>query len=427
MKTQINIRWKLSLTMIMIATCLVAWSNDLNQPDKVDEEVKVFTGKVIDSETKKPVIFANVYISGTSIGTVSNSDGEFVLKVPVSNLENTVNIDYIGYASTEISLNNLQGNNIDVGLNPDPVSIQEVIVRVDDPLKLLKMALNKIHINYASEPAMLTGFYRETIKKNRNYVAVSEAIMDIYKSSYKSDFSTDRVRILKGRKSADVERMDTVLFKLQGGPTTSVLLDIVKNPSNLLSAEYIDFYDYSFAGIINVDEKQNYVIGFDQKKDHDLPLYSGKIYLDMDNLAITRIDFNLSEYGLKNANQSLVRKKPVNMKVDVVGANYLVKYRELDGKWYLNHVRSEMKFKCKWDKKLFKSNYSTMFEMAVTDMDTENVEKIKFSESAKFSDVFIDHVQYYEDEDFWGDYNYIKPDESIESAIYKLNKKIAKK
>ena len=425
MKTETNIKRRLSLTMIIAAVFIIAWSNDINQPGKVDEQVKVFSGKIYDSETKQPVIFANIYISGTSIGTVSNSDGEFILKVPVLNLDKSINIDYIGYSSAEILLKEVKNDNIEVALKPDPVNIQEVIVRVDDPLKLLKMALNNIHDNYLNEPVMLTGFYRETIKKNRKYVAVSEAIMDIFKSGYSKDFSIDRVKILKGRKSADVEKMDTVLFKLQGGPTTSVMLDVVKNPSNLLSAEYIDFYDYRFVGIINIDEKQNYVIGFDQKTNHDLPLYSGKIYLDMDNLAITRVDFRLSDYGLKNASQSLVKKKPVKMKVDVEGANYLIKYRELNGKWYLNHVRCEMKFKCKWDKKLFRSIYNTMIEMAVTDMDTLNVEKIKISESAKLSDVFIDHVHYYEDEDFWGDYNYIKPDESIESAILKLNKRIA--
>ena len=341
-------------------------------------------------------------------------------------MENSISVDYIGYESKLISLKDLTTSDIEVKLIPNPVSIQEVIVRVDDPLKLLKMALNKVPDNYSDKPAMLTGFYRETIKKNRNYVAVSEAVMDIYKAPYNSDFSTDRVKILKGRKSADVEKMDTVLFKLQGGPSSSVLLDVVKNPYYLLSGEYIDFYNYSYVGIINVDEKQNYVIGFDQKADLDLPLYSGKIYLDVENLAITRLDFSLSEYGLKNASQSLVKKKPMNMKVDVLAGNYLVKYRELDGKWYLNHVRSEMKFKCKWDKKLFSSTYNTMFEMAVTDMKTENVEKIKYSESAKFSDIFIDQVHYFEDKDYWGDYNFIKPDESIESAILKLNKKIAK-
>ncbi|NJK87130.1 MAG: hypothetical protein HC906_15295 [Bacteroidales bacterium] len=112
------------------------------------------------------------------------------------------------------------------------------------------------------------------------------------------------------------------------------------------------------------------------------------------------------------------------MDLDVENGNYYVNYLESNGKWYLNYVRSEIVFKCKWDKKLFRSTYTTTFEMAVTDRATENVDKIKFSESEKLSDVFAMKVSYFTEDNFWGDYNYIKPDESIEMAIARLNKKL---
>jgi hypothetical protein len=40
------------------------------------------------------------------------------------------------------------------------------------------------------------------------------------------------------------------------------------------------------------------------------------------------------------------------------------------------------------------------------------------------SDIFADKVDAYKDENFWGEYNYIKPDESIESVINRLNRKL---
>ena len=112
------------------------------------------------------------------------------------------------------------------------------------------------------------------------------------------------------------------------------------------------------------------------------------------------------------------------MKVDVVDAKYLANYRELNGQWQLNHVRAEAKFKCKWDKKLFRSTFVTMLEMAVTEKDTVNINKFKYKESVRISDVFVDEVNYFLDKDFWGAYNVIKPNESIEAAIAKLNKKM---
>ena len=80
------------------------------------------------------------------------------------------------------------------------------------------------------------------------------------------------------------------------------------------------------------------------------------------------------------------------MKMNVENGNYLVNYRQSDGKWYLNYVRSEVVFDCKWDKKLFKSNYITTFEMAVTDRESTDINKIRYAESSKLTDVFASQV-----------------------------------
>jgi hypothetical protein len=385
-----------------------------------------YSGKITDSETKEPLAFANVYLEGSSIGTVSNLDGEFIIKVPPAMVKERLNISFVGYKTYEIPLEDLKNIENSISIVPDPIPIQEVIIKTGDPLELLRKAIARISENYTLNPEMLTAFYRETVKQNRHYVAVSEAVLDIYKSSYKNYFDADRLKIYKGRKSQDVKRMDTILFKLQGGPKTSLLLDVVKNPSTLLSEDFFKYYDYKLSGVINVDNRETFVIKFDQKINVDLPLYQGNIYLDANNLAITRLDFRISDKALDKADNELVRKKPVSMKVDVEDARYLANYREIDGKWHLNHVRAEAKFKCKWDKKLFRSVYTTMLEMAVTDRDTANISKYKYRESAKISDVFVDQVNYFLDEDYWGKYNVIKPDESIEMAIARLNRRLAR-
>jgi len=385
-----------------------------------------YSGKILDSETKDPVAFANVYLEGSSIGTVSNLDGEFILKVHLDRGEEKISISFVGYKTQELALEELNNMKNTIILVADPIPIQEVIIKTGDPLELLRKAIARINENYTENPEMLTGFYRETIKQNRHYVAVSEAVLDIYKSSYKNYFDSDRIKIFKGRKSQDVKKMDTILFKLQGGPKTSLLLDIVKNPSTLLSEDFFKYYNYKLNGIVNIDNRETYVIEFNQKSNVDLPLYQGKIYLDVKNLAIARLDFRISDKALSQADNELVRKKPVSMKVDVEDARYLANYRAINGKWHLNHIRAEAKFKCKWDKKLFRSVYSTMLEMAITDRDTSNISKFKLRESERISDVFIDQVNYFQDEDYWGEYNVIKPDESIEMAIQRLGRKLVR-
>jgi hypothetical protein len=382
------------------------------------------SGKVIDQTTKSPVIFASVYKTGSSVGTVTNSDGEFILKIQGKSTEGSITVSYIGFKSKTLSISSLRNEENTITLERYAVAIDEVIVKSIDPLDLLKTAISKIKDNYIHTPEMQTGFYRETIKQNKSYVSISEAILDIYNSGYRESFDYDRIKIYKGRKSKDVKRMDTVMVKFQGGPRSAMYLDIVKNAGYILDPEYFDKYFYKLTGVVSIDNHDNYVVEFDQKFMTDYPLYQGKIYIDKETKAITSIDFRISDLGLPVAAQELVKKKPVTMKMDVLSGNYLVKYREIDGKWVLNYVRSEVVFKSKWDKKLFKSTITAMFEMAITDRDPQNIEKYANKETVKYSDILADQVSAFEDENFWGEYNTIKPDESIQVAIEKLNKKL---
>jgi hypothetical protein len=206
-----------------------------------------------------------------------------------------------------------------------------------------------------------------------------------------------------------------------------VMLDVVKNPSILLGQDMMEFYEYELAGILNVNERRNYVIEFDQKKNVDYPLYSGKMYLDVEDLAITGLEFNLSERGIDQAANVLVRKKPLTMRVEPLGAYYLVNYREVNDKWYLNHARTELVIKCKWKRRLFNKTYTAMSEMAVTDRNFDNVERFRNREIEKPNDVFVEHVVEYYDEDFWGDFNYIKPEESIEEAVERISRRLKRR
>jgi hypothetical protein len=389
-----------------------------------DTAFRTFNGKVIDHATRKPIIFANVYLIGSSLGTVTNTEGEFILKVPVSEMNNKVGISNLGYKNLVINLSDLKTKENIIKLELAATPLEQVVIRTDDPIELLRMANRRINENYNTNPEMQIGFYRETVKQNRSYVAVAEAVLDVYKSSYNSMVDYDRVKIFKGRKSEDVKKMDTLMFKLQGGPRTSFLLDVVKNPGELISEEYFDKYNFKFAGFATIDGRDNYVIQFDQRKDIDIPLYKGTIYLDTKNMAFARVDFSFSDQALVIADNELVMKKPMDMKIDVLGADYMINYRVLDNKWYLNYVRSELVFKCLWKKKRYNATYTTALEMAVTDRNTTNINKAKYKEQSKLSDIFADKVNSYKDENFWGDYNYIKPEESIESVINKLNKKL---
>ena len=390
-------------------------------------KIKSYSGKVIDKKTGEPVVFASVFISETRTGTVTNSDGDFIIKVPVQSVAKQIGITHIGYMTLFIDLSSLKSQGNVIELTSVPYEIEEVTIRKIDPEALIRTAIRNIPENYSNNPVMMTSFYRETVRQNRSYVAVAEAVLDAYKSSYSNQGESDRIKVFKGRKSQDVKKMDTVLFKFQGGPYTSFLLDVAKNPGDLLSEDALKFYDYKMGGTVSVNNTQAYAIEFDQRETVDFPLYKGKLYLDVSNLAIVGMTFEISPRMIERVSDYLIRKKPAGMSVDVESGNYLVNYRKIDGLWYLNYVRTELVFRVKWKKELFRSTYTTMSELAVTDIISENIEKFKFRETAKYTDIFVEQVSDFEDPDFWGDYNIIKPDESIEAAIERLSRKLKRR
>ena len=416
------IRKFIPLFFIIFSFPFRVFSTDISSPP--DTSYAVIRGSVYDKDTRDPIIFASVYLVGTNIGTVSNTDGLFIIKVPTSRLSNKIGVSCLGYKNIEIPISELGKTSNEIQLELERYYIRELTIRKVDAIQLLRDARMKISDNYGDSPAMLTAFYRETIRQNRNYVAISEAVFDVYKAPYSRFVDSDRVKIYKGRKSQDVSKMDTILFRLQGGPYYLFMLDIVKNPDELISEENMNYYNYFYSGLETVEDRDAYVIDFDQKQGINMSLYKGKIYIDVNTLAISAIDFMLSPHGLEYAPEAMIKKKPVGMKIDIPGATYKVKYRIIDDRWYLSYGRIEAKFRCRWNRKVFRSTYTTVSEMAITDIDPINIVKYKIKETTRPTDVFSEQVSDFEDPEFWGEFNIIRPEESIEEATQKLAKKL---
>jgi len=383
-------------------------------------------GKVVDAETGAPLVFATVSVSESNVAVVTNIDGEFTLKVADNLLTKNIEITYLGYRNLVIPIGSMRNDGYKnmFRMETAPIPIREIIVKPLDPDAIVERAISRLNRNYENVPNLMTAFYRETIRKNRQYVSIGEAVIEIFKAPYNNDLRFDGTRIYKGRKNTDVERMDTLLFKLQGGTTSVLQLDIAKNTEAILTLESMKYYDYSISNVIEIDGKPNYVISFVQKRSVEEPLFMGSLYIEMDSYAITEAEFGFNLSDKTAASSMFIRKKPLGVDVTPEVATYRTKYREQDGKWYFAYSRAEVKFKVDWKKKVFHSFYTTMSEVAVTDRTAEEVIKFAGKEKLRYSDVFTERVSAFADPDFWGDYNVIEPDQSIESAIRRLSRKL---
>jgi hypothetical protein len=409
-----------NLKMLPVIAALLLLCFTLQAQDYV-----TVSGKVIDAETGNPLVFATVALKESNVAIVTNIDGEFTLKILPPTASKNIEVSFLGFRNKLVAVDDFKagGKNI-ISLESAPIPIKEIIVKPTDPVDIVEKAISRIDKTYETVPNLMTSFYRETIKKNRTYVSIGEAVVEIFKAPYSSDVRFDGARIYKGRKSSDVEKMDTVLFKLQGGPVSVLQLDIAKNSQDVLTREAMQYYNYSLGGVIEIAGRPHYIIEFFQKPSVDIPLFMGSLYIEMDSYAISEAEFGFNLADKDAASEIFIRKKPLGMEVTPEIATYRTKYREQNGKWHFEYSRAEVRFRVNWKRKLFHTYYTTMSEIAVTDRTDQEVIKFAGKDKIKYTDVFSEKVTAFTDPDFWGDYNVIEPDQSIESAIKRLSRKL---
>lgn len=383
-----------------------------------------YRGEVIDAKTKNELIFATITVNGTNISTITNTQGKFLLKVPERLNRSHVTISFLGYTSKVMKLSDMLGKEVIIKLETYIEELDEVKVVFKDPNSLIREMLRKRNENYFDFETSMTAFYRETIKKRKSYVSLSEAVVDINKQSYKTNKS-DLMKLFKARKSTDYSRLDTITLKLQGGPYNTLLLDIMKNPDLFFSENVFEQYNFTLLNSTKIDNRPIYAVGFKQKADIDEPLYYGTLFIDANTFALTKATFQMNIEDEVKASRIFVVRKPKRARVTPIHAQYQVDYRIKDGKWHYGYSRIELGFKVNWDKKLFNSIYYSTIEMAITDWEkiTEATE-IEKRERLRRSIILTDEASGFSDPEFWGEYNVIEPEKSIESAIKKIQRKL---
>lgn len=382
------------------------------------------TGVVRNKENRKRLENVNISVIGTNIGTVTNQDGTFSLKVSTTEGFRGVEFSHIGYLNTHLSLEELEKpDELTIWMIPAPNLLSEIVVYGNNPRIIVEEAIRKIPVNYAATDNMLTAFYRETVQKRRRYIGVSEAVMNVYKTAYdERDVNRDRVQLLKGRRLMSQKLSDTLAVKVVGGPNLSLYLDVVKNGDALLSPDNLNYYDFRMEDPVNLDNRMQYVVSFRPRVSLMYALFIGKLYIDYERLSFTRAEFELDMANKVKAVEVILHKKPVGLRFRPQEVSYLVTYKQQGDRTYLNYIRNIIRFKCDWQKRLFSSTYTAFSEMVLTDRDDNPQTGISGRNAFKQKQVFYDLVDEYWNEDFWKNYNIIEPTESLENAVNKLRK-----
>ena len=307
-------------------------------------------------------------------------------------------------------------------LTSDSQVLDEVVIRSGDPLAIVREAVKKIDLNYTNSPTILSGFYRETIQKGKRYIDISEAVMNIYKTSYNQNTDNDGVQIYKGRRLLSPKPSDTLSVKLQGGPNLAIYGDIVKQPYPLLDEESLPLYMFKMEDPVTINERPHYTIRFTPQAIAEIPLYTGNIYIDQQNLTISRVEYSLSMDNRDKVTRIILKKKPPKLRFKPNEVSFVVTYKTLEGRSRINYIRNQIRFNCDWKRRLFSTSYTVISELVVTDSKPLDMKKAPSKEFFKQNQTLSDKISNFSDQNFWEAYNIIEPTESLESAVVKLKK-----
>ena len=157
-------------------------------------------------------------------------------------------------------------------MKPLPFTLPELEVISKDPELIIRKMMENLDKNYSRKDMLMNAFYRETIKKRNTNISLSEAIVEVYKRAYNSSLH-DMAALYKSRKSTDYNKLDTLVFKLMGGPYNNIYLDVMRYPDYIFSENVFDNYEFKFMKTDQINDRLVYVIDFKQLRHITEPLF----------------------------------------------------------------------------------------------------------------------------------------------------------
>jgi hypothetical protein len=391
----------------------------MNHDGVADSTFLLVKGRIVDSSSGEGLPFASIVLNRRGKGISANEDGFFNFKIPNYFYTDTLKISYLGYSSRYIPVSLMQDVSTEIYMDFESKSLKEVVVASYNPLDILFKTIDAKDRLYPQEPTIHTSFYREGIFKNGEFLQYSEAVFEIYKASYRGS-AFDQVKPLKSRNITNNDVPDSIIIKLKAGIQSILELDVVKHPPEFLDPLNLPGFKFPDAGFVNHDSGQAFAITFEPADYITDGIYKGTIYIDRESLAILQVDFGITpSYLVRNQGNFITRRSKLHI-TRIRSMNYSVRYALHNGNYHIQHVRGEIVMRIREKNKLWGNNYNAFFEMAVMNIETENVKRFSRRETIRPNVIFTDQEFVY-DPEFWEDFNFVIPEKRITNAIQNFN------
>ncbi|WP_241492445.1 carboxypeptidase-like regulatory domain-containing protein [Lacinutrix himadriensis] len=153
---------------------------------------------VVDTLDSFPIASASVYIKNTTIGTVTNIDGNFVLQVPEKHEQDTLVVSSIGYSTFRIPIQEFDAS-APIFLSEEQASLDEVVLIAEARPKtgneIVVKAISKLERNLPDSSYIQKGFLRHKERNKNEFKWLIESAITVYDSGYTSK-SADYLKIM---------------------------------------------------------------------------------------------------------------------------------------------------------------------------------------------------------------------------------------
>jgi hypothetical protein len=398
-------------------------------------ETIAISGRVVDASTGAALPFAAISVSRSTLGTVTNDDGQFWLIIPSSMRDDTLLAAYLGFETYRRRIGELNMAAAGIRLLPRTFDLSEVEVVGLTPEEVIRRAVAAIPANCGTDSLILTAFVRTAKVVNSRLAEFTEAIIEDLKTGYSLCKPGDMNRrreasniplLLKGRVVSDTMLVNALgdAGREAGCLGCNFVHDIAEfYHHTILDEKFFRHYQFRMVEITNPAGGKIFRIRFDQKPGVKEKLWKGELYIASPGYAILKVtqkpSFNAWETFEKNKFERVYTlKNRYGWIADIPLIDRTVTYAERDGRWYLSTIRDEEWITFTLPATGQKLRFSYKNEVVVTDVtrDPARLRNFTGDQSTGVGQRW-DQVAGKPDPDFWKGFNYLPVEEALQSKV----------
>lgn len=362
---------------------------------------RLISGLVTDIATKEPLPYVTILLKKQLIGVVTNEEGKFDLYVPADVTSDTLLVNYLGYKHFLIEIGEIK-QPFNIQLEATVVQLEEIVIRPIQPENYIRMAMLRIKENYPGNPFETEAYYREKILENKKLIKCDEGIFKSYYPNYLDSVKTQHQLMLFRRadtlhkiafmsreikKKEQKDSLNTASGKQSesaldigesfGGPSNILKTDFIsKKPEAFLDSNQFKSYTYTFAKSSSYNTSELVVIDFISKGKVNFLKESGKVYIDLNSMAIVKIE-RQGAFIIPG----IIKPILFFLSIGVKNPTYRMKseFQSVNGKWYPKNIQNDIAV-ILTNNHLFRKDERSLFEIqqffTANELRTEGVSEI---------------------------------------------------